>query len=92
MLCKCSGKYIDIYFILKITFLFVCGSRLHVEVQVEAKISFQGVVSQARSDCTCFIISINALNLMSPKKSPITPHKVNSNVKSLFLYTLQKYL
>ena len=25
MLCKCSGKYIDIYFNLKITFLFVLG-------------------------------------------------------------------
>ena len=25
MLCKCSGKYIDIYFILKITFFLTCG-------------------------------------------------------------------
>ena len=25
MLCKCSGKYIDIYFILKITFFFLGG-------------------------------------------------------------------
>ena len=25
MLCKCSGKYIDIYFILKITFFFFWG-------------------------------------------------------------------
>ena len=29
MLCKCSGKYIDIYFILKIKFLPSCNKDSH---------------------------------------------------------------
>ena len=30
MLCKCSGKYIDIYFNLKITYLYIIRSAFYV--------------------------------------------------------------
>ena len=32
MLCKCSGKYIDIYFILKITFMVIFSSNKDMKV------------------------------------------------------------
>ena len=35
MLCKCSGKYIDIYFILKITYLFVQSYSKSSNLQVK---------------------------------------------------------
>ena len=39
MLCKCSGKYIDIYFILKITYLLILEG--HVSHFDMAPVSFQ---------------------------------------------------
>ena len=35
MLCKCSGKYSDIYFILKITYYCVYGSGLRTFIRVD---------------------------------------------------------
>ena len=43
VLCKCSGKYIDIYFILKITF---CQALDHDRIRIR---SWSGVI---RSDLT----------------------------------------
>ena len=37
MLCKCSGKYIDIYFILKITFSYI-ALRLYNKLPITIKL------------------------------------------------------
>ena len=52
MLCKCSGKYIDIYFILKITFLglgylgfFLSNSIVSLVVLRKLRLRFQFVLA-----------------------------------------------
>ena len=48
MLCKCSGKYIDIYFILKITYIY----------NKKKNINITRIISVLPSENICFSIGI----------------------------------
>ena len=49
MLCKCSGKYIDIYFILKITYFLECFRA----DAAGSSLSHSSVAMSESADCSC---------------------------------------
>ena len=63
MLCKCSGKYIDIYFILKITFSFILSDISLLRICV-----FRIFFIHPSSHCLC-TVSMNLPELASRKMS-----------------------